>query len=258
MASAPTCHDVAGFMPGRLEYETEYENDAETLVKDMEFGKVYQFGGDEQPAADDAPIVEVVKVEGEEAVLPTPPTPDEPEGDLVLKLAILEMFNERYDRRMAAKEIIFDRGLMNYRTVSRYDHLGPESIKTHFIVCWQIFANERKRSKEERDLVNRTKVFARIQTAQDHESFVDGLLCKSPFTCSVAKFLSADSDIPLYSSDEAALRKRIADLQEYRRVGITTLAESEKYERDKAQRVRLSFRRNGSSFQLIILHLRQH
>ena len=46
----------------------------------------------------------------------------------------------------------------------------------------QLLQTERKKTKEERDLVLRTKVFSRIQTAQDHEEFVDGLLCKSP-TC---------------------------------------------------------------------------
>lgn len=101
-------------MPGRLEFETEYENEAETLVKDMEFGKVYQFGGDEQPG----PEVEVQEVKPE-GVVPgeEKDTGDENEDDLELKLAILEMFNERYDRRMAAKELIFDRGLMNYKQV---------------------------------------------------------------------------------------------------------------------------------------------
>lgn len=107
-------------MPGRLEYETEYENDAETLVKDMEFGKVYLFGGDQQPAAEEPPKVDAIKVEDADAeALPVvAPVVDEPEAELMLKLAILEMFNERYDRRMAAKEVIFDRGLMNYRQVS--------------------------------------------------------------------------------------------------------------------------------------------
>lgn len=125
-------------MPGRLEFETEYENEAETLVKDMEFGKVYQFGGELQPSAEmvagelggegkveekEVVVVEEGKKEGEggegEGEEKEGVTPDEPEGDLELKLSILEMFNERYDKRMAAKEIIFDRGLMNYKTVSR-------------------------------------------------------------------------------------------------------------------------------------------
>ena len=119
MASAPTCHEIAGFMPGRLEYETEYENDAESLVKDMEFGKVYQFGGDEQPAAVEDPAVKKELPKGEVEEGKEDVAVEEDEGELQLKLAVLEMFNERYDRRVAAKEIIFDRGLMNYKTVSR-------------------------------------------------------------------------------------------------------------------------------------------
>ncbi len=43
--------------------------------------------------------------------------------------------------------------------------------------------NEKKRTKEERDLLNRTKVFAKVQTAQDYENFADGLLCKSLSSC---------------------------------------------------------------------------
>lgn len=38
-------------------------------------------------------------------------------------------------------------------------------------------------------------------------------------------------------TDEVSLRKRIQELQEYRRMGITTLAEAEKYEKDKVARV---------------------
>jgi hypothetical protein len=36
-ASAPVNHDIAGFMPGRKEFEHEYENEAEIVIKDMEF-----------------------------------------------------------------------------------------------------------------------------------------------------------------------------------------------------------------------------
>lgn len=51
LVSAPTSHsELAGFMPGRLEFETEYEQDAENFVKDMEFGKVYKFGGELMPS----------------------------------------------------------------------------------------------------------------------------------------------------------------------------------------------------------------
>ncbi|GAA6005960.1 hypothetical protein JCM10207_007289 [Rhodosporidiobolus poonsookiae] len=210
MASAPTCHELGGYMPGRLEFEHEWENDAEVLIKDLEFGRVYRFGGELQPAAPPPPPAATVPGgaaggagEGEEededdGAADEKPLPDgqkdgdEPEDELELKMAVLEMFNEKYDKRMAAKELIFDRGLIQYKTMS---------------------AAERKRSKEERDLITRTKPFARLQTALDHEEFVDGLLY------------------------ELHLRQRIAALQSYRRAGITTLSDSERYETARQQRV---------------------
>ncbi|GAA6042350.1 hypothetical protein JCM8097_003865 [Rhodosporidiobolus ruineniae] len=196
MASAPTCHELSGYMPGRLEFEHEWENEAEVLIKDMEFGRVYHFGGDSQPAGPPPPPAEG-EGEGEGEGGEEKPLPegekegDEPEQELELKLTVLDMFNERYDKRMAAKELIFDRGLINYKTMS---------------------ASERKRNKDERDLITRAKPFSRIQTAVDHEEFVDGLLY------------------------ELSLRKRIADLQSYRRAGITTLSEAERYETARQQR----------------------
>ena len=45
--SAPAMHEIATFLPGRLEFEHELDNEAEDLVKDLEFGVVLQYGGDE-------------------------------------------------------------------------------------------------------------------------------------------------------------------------------------------------------------------
>jgi transcriptional adapter 2-alpha len=47
--SAPGVHEVATFLPGRLEFEHELDNEAEDLVKDLEFGICLQWGGDELP-----------------------------------------------------------------------------------------------------------------------------------------------------------------------------------------------------------------
>jgi transcriptional adapter 2-alpha len=44
--SAPGIHEIATFLPGRLEFEHELDNDAEDLVKDLEFGICLEFGGD--------------------------------------------------------------------------------------------------------------------------------------------------------------------------------------------------------------------
>jgi transcriptional adapter 2-alpha len=45
--SAPGIHEVATFLPGRLEFEHELDNDAEDLVKDLEFGICLEYGGDQ-------------------------------------------------------------------------------------------------------------------------------------------------------------------------------------------------------------------
>ena len=47
--SAPGNHEVAGFLPGRLEFEHELDNEAEDIVKDLEFGICLEWGGDEMP-----------------------------------------------------------------------------------------------------------------------------------------------------------------------------------------------------------------
>lgn len=258
-------------MPGRLEFETEYENDAEALIKDMEFGLVHRYGGDNQPTREEAmathgaqasilgavPSADVrapqasapsgrglgngnaegdVGPDGNATSVGTANTTaakgkdadgndnsaednkeeviqiwDETEDDLELKLTIMEIYNERIDRRLEAKQTIFDRGLLEYKKVCPGK---PWSYnRADAVCCKQLVAVEKKRPKEERDLLNRLKVFSRLQTAADHEEFANGLLY------------------------EQMLRKQIHDLQEYRQAGITTFAEVDRYEKDKAARV---------------------
>lgn len=81
-ASAPTNHEVAGYMPGRLEFEHEVDNDAEVVIKDMEFGLVYAYGGDEQPEAPtkaDKPAVVMDKPVVSSKALPSSSKPSEGE-----------------------------------------------------------------------------------------------------------------------------------------------------------------------------------
>jgi transcriptional adapter 2-alpha len=173
--SAPTNHEVAGFMPGRLEFEHEVDNEAELPVKDMEFGLVYKYGGDAQPEAKEAEVKPVEGEEGEEeggneegeeddvvvkkeeeededeeeekplakqngskkkgkdkqkikgkakeeeeeeeeeVVVPTIEVEDEDE--LEVKLALLDVYFSKLDKREEAKELIFDRGLTEYKKV---------------------------------------------------------------------------------------------------------------------------------------------
>lgn len=73
-------------------------------------------------------------------------------------------------------------------------------------------AAENARPLEERQLLSRIRHFAQLQTALDFESFLNGLLY------------------------EEELRKAAAKLQSYRRAGITSFAQADKYEKDVAER----------------------
>ena len=81
LSSQPTNHEIAGYMPGRLEFETEYENDAEQHIKDLTFNE------------DDSP------------------------EDIELKQIMLEIYNNKLDRRIDRKLFIFERGLLEYRKI---------------------------------------------------------------------------------------------------------------------------------------------
>ncbi|KAJ1921426.1 Transcriptional adapter ada2 [Mycoemilia scoparia] len=156
LSSQPTNHEIAGYMPGRVEFETEYENDAEQHIKDMTFNE------------DDTP------------------------EDTELKQIMLEIYNNKLERRIERKLFIFERGLLEYR-------------KTQ--------SAEKKLTREERDLLNQLKVFAWYQTHEDYKAFSEGHI------------------------NELRLRNRLSQLQDWRRNGITTFADGEKYEIERAQRI---------------------
>lgn len=159
ITSTPSCHEVQGYMPGRLEFEHEYENDAEMSVKDLEF---------DQDLAEGA------------------------EDEVQLKLTILDIYNSRLTRRAERKRVIFEHNALEYKKNQ---------------------ANEKKRTKEERDLVMKTKPFARLMNAEDYEIFVDDLLA------------------------ELNTQRKIAELQEWRRMGLTLMEQGPKYEKDKQYRL---------------------
>lgn len=92
-------------------------------------------------------------------------------------------------------------------------------------------AAEKKRPKEEKDIVHRLRPFARLQTAEDYEVFSADMLCMS-INDTYSSFRSLIFDI-----DESMLRKKIQELQHYRRMGLTTAADIDKYENDIVRRV---------------------
>lgn len=93
---------------------------------------------------------------------------------------------------------------------------------------------ERKRSKEDRDFINKLKPLARLQTADDFENLVAGLIC----TQVLCLFLiTIDMGCFYVTVDENTLKRRIAELQHYRTMGITTFAEADRYDRERLIRV---------------------
>ena len=108
-----------------------------------------------------------------------------------LKLRILEIYNAKLDERERRKAFVIERGLLDYK---------------------RLLAVERKRPREEREIYDAFRPFARFMSPSEHEELVRGIIL------------------------EQRLRKRITLLQEYRREGIRTIAESLEFEAGRRRR----------------------
>lgn len=150
---------LVGYTPNRGDFDTEYENDAELVLADMEFKE------------------------------------EDTKWERDLKLKVLEIYNSRLDARAERKKFILDRGLLDRK--------------------------EKKRPKEEREIQNNMRVFAKFHSAEAHESFLAGL------------------------ANEQRLRKRIEVLQNYRLNGIRSLADGELFEAEKRKREALLGKKGG-------------
>lgn len=113
------------------------------------------------------------------------------ETDRELKLRMLHIYISRLDERKRRKDFILERGLLNIKRQQALD---------------------RKRTKEERELYNRSRVFMRYHSAEEHEALLNGLIA------------------------ERKLRQRIEELQEYRMNGCHIMADAEVYCSEKKKR----------------------
>ena len=86
-ASVPACHEVQGYMPGRLEFETEHVNDAEEFVQHMQF----------EPG------------DG------INPQTGEMDPEMQLKMAVMDIYNSKLTQRSLRKRAIFEHRLLEYR-----------------------------------------------------------------------------------------------------------------------------------------------
>lgn len=163
-ASVPACHEVQGYMPGRLEFETEYANEAEEAVQLMQFDP----GDGINPRTGDL------------------------EPEMELKMTVMDVYNARLTQRADRKKVIFEHNLLDYKKNSALD---------------------KKRTKEERDLLNKAKPFARMMNRDDFDEFCKGLI------------------------EEHNLRQAVGQLQDWREKKVTDLRGGEKYEQDKVIRM---------------------
>lgn len=163
-ASVPSCHEIQGYMPGRLEFETEYRNEAEEAVQHMQF----------EP--------------GDGINLRT----GELEPEMELKMTVMDIYNSQLTARAERKKIIFEHNLLEYRKNA---------------------AADKKRTKEERDLLYKAKPFAKLMNHDDFEELNKSLV------------------------EELNLRQAVRQLQEWRQMRIGDLRSGEKYEQEKAQRI---------------------
>lgn len=108
-----------------------------------------------------------------------------------LKLKVIEIYNAKLDERERRKRFVIERGLLDYKRHQQ---------------------SERRRPKDERELIAQMRPFARFQTPKEHDDFVNGLI------------------------SAMRLRKQILLLQEYRKSGVRTLAEAELYDQEKKKR----------------------
>ena len=113
-------------MPGRLEFETEHNNEAEDAVQHMQF----------EPGEGIDPVT------------------GEVEPEMVLKMTVMDIYNNRLTTRVERKRFIFEHQLLEYRRNT---------------------AAEKRKSNDERELLKKCKPLARLMRKTDFDEFTSGL-----------------------------------------------------------------------------------
>lgn len=115
--------------------------------------------------------------------------PGESQEDVELKLQVLEIYNLKLDERERRKQFLMQR---------------PELLRAP---DEKEAALEAKRTAQEKHMVASLRMFARFQTPDEHQQFLEGL------------------------AEENRLRVRLRQLEQYKLLGLKTLDEGVKFER---------------------------
>jgi len=115
---------------------------------------------------------------------------DKPE-EIQLKQKILEIYNARLDERIKRKEFVKERDMLNFKKQNAFD---------------------RSKTKEEKEIYNLLKIFARFNSQQDHEELVQGIY------------------------KEKMLRQKIEEMRFYKKIGLKTYEEVDLYMQEKKKK----------------------
>ncbi|EGC31303.1 hypothetical protein DICPUDRAFT_156868 [Dictyostelium purpureum] len=113
---------------------------------------------------------------------------DDSPSDREVKLKVLESYDQRLEERIRRRKLIVEKGLLDYK-------------KT-----------ERKRFKEDKEILNSLKCFLQALSKEEHETLIKGFI------------------------DEKNIKNRIMQLQEYRENGIKTLTDGQNFDEEKRKR----------------------
>ena len=108
-----------------------------------------------------------------------------------MKQKILDIYNLRLDERIKRKNFVKERDMLNFKKQNAFD---------------------RNRTKEEKEIYNLLKIFARFNSQQDHEELVQGIY------------------------KEKMLRQRIEELRFYKKLGLKTFEDVELYSQEKKKK----------------------
>lgn len=109
---------------------------------------------------------------------------EDTEEQIQLKNSVIELYNARLDERIRRKKFVIERGLLDLKRTQKF---------------------ERKRSKEEREIINSMKIFARFNTEEEHQKLVQNLI------------------------KERLLREVIEQMKFFRSKGLTSLDQIDRY-----------------------------
>ena len=117
--------------------------------------------------------------------------PDDHPSEVALKKSIIRIYNEKLTERDRRKKFVIMHGHIDFKKLQ---------------------AADKRRSKGERELVGRLRMFARFQTPAEHEALVEGLIRAQ------------------------RLKEQINNLKLFRKMGIKTLEQARQYEIDRKKR----------------------